>query len=156
MDDETISEIPFEEFLFPAVALFVDLRDIAKIRCVDLRNRIPRLGQELTDELFSAADVVVLPYRNVWQSAVLFQAFSYARSVLASALGGFIETIREGKTGYLFPAGDRNALAQRLVELSRDRPALEVVGRQARDGARRDNNWDQIARMTLEVYRSAR
>jgi glycosyltransferase involved in cell wall biosynthesis len=113
------------------------------------------LSQELTDELFSAADVVALPYREIWQSAVLFQAFSYAKPVLASAVGGFSETIRDGATGYLVPPGDRDALVRRIDDLSRDRAALKAAGARAQALSQDENSWVHIARLTQRVYQSA-
>jgi len=113
------------------------------------------LSQDLTDELFSAADVVALPYRQVWQSAVLFQAFSYAKPVLASAVGGFPETIRDGATGYLVHPRDRDSLARRIIELSGDRASLQAAGARARAVSQVENSWVRIAKLTLQVYESA-
>ena len=113
------------------------------------------VSQGMTDQLFSGADVVVLPYRSITQSAVLFQAFSYGRPVLASAVGGFAETIIEGVNGYLVPPQDRETLAARIAELSRDRAALTKCGVRARERARAENDWGRIGELTRSLYHEA-
>jgi glycosyltransferase involved in cell wall biosynthesis len=113
------------------------------------------LDRDATDRLFSAADVVVLPYRGISQSGVLFQAFSYGRPVLASAVGGLREVIREGENGYLFAAGDAVALGDRIVELTGRRLELSACGERARTAASRTHHWRGIAELTREVYRAA-
>ena len=113
------------------------------------------LDQDVTDQLFSAADVVTLPYREITQSGVLFQAFSYGRPVLASAVGGFAETVIEGVNGYLFRQGDLQNLADRIVELSQDRQRLVECGNRARERARSENDYTRIAALTRDVYQIA-
>jgi glycosyltransferase involved in cell wall biosynthesis len=113
------------------------------------------LGQEETDRVFSAADVVVLPYRRVSQSGVLFQAFSYGRPVLVSAVGGFRETIHEGENGYLFPPGDVAALGRRIGELTQRRSELSACGERAQKTASITHDWHRIAELTREVYYEA-
>lgn len=72
------------------------------------------IENERVSELFGAADLVVLPYRSATQSGVVPVAYQFDVPVIASNVGGLSEVIEEGKTGYLFPAGDSAALAGRI------------------------------------------
>ena len=49
-----------------------------------------------------AADCIVLPYRSIDQSGVLFLAYRFGVPVLAAEVGNFCEDVVEGETGYLF------------------------------------------------------
>jgi len=105
------------------------------------------------DALFSACDCVVLPYTEISQSGVLYQAFAYERPVIASRVGGFAEAIEEQRNGLLFEAGDVPALARLLAEWGARQEALAAMGRAAKSMALEGNSWDSVAIATREVYR---
>ena len=63
---------------------------------------------------FSAADVVLAPYRIEAQSGVALTAFHFARPVIASRVGGLPEIVRDGINGYLIPTEDPGALANAI------------------------------------------
>lgn len=60
---------------------------------------------------FSIADLVVLPYWDASQSAVVPLAMATGRGVVASAVGGLPDLVRDGETGILVPPRDAPALA---------------------------------------------
>ncbi len=62
---------------------------------------------------FSAADVVVLPYRAVQTSGSLLLAMSYGRPVIAPRLGELPETLADA-ADLLFSAGDEEDLRRQL------------------------------------------
>ncbi len=60
---------------------------------------------------FSAADVVVLPYVETSQSAVLQLAFGCGLPVITTAVGGLVDIVQDGENGLLVPPADSDALA---------------------------------------------
>ncbi len=52
---------------------------------------------------------------------IVVEAFSYGVPIIASRLGSLMELIEEGKTGWLFNAGDSNDLARKVEHVFRDR-----------------------------------
>ncbi len=68
---------------------------------------------------FRRADLVVLPYREIDQSGVLFTALAFGKPLLLSDVGGFPEVARTG-AAKTFPAGDAGALHDALIELLGD------------------------------------
>ena len=101
---------------------------------------VPRFidGRELP-AYFRRADLVVLPYREIDQSGVLFTALAFDKPLLLSDVGGFPEVARTG-AARTFAAGDARAKA--LAEMS---------GR-ARELASGEYSWDEIGRRTLALY----
>ena len=104
---------------------------------------------------FGAADVVTLPYLAASSSAVLLNAASHARPVVATAVGGLPEMVRDGTTGRLVPPGDSRAIADALVELLQNRERARAMGENARQYALANHNWACIGKMTSEAYKNA-
>lgn len=101
---------------------------------------------------YAAADAVVLPYRRIYQSGVLLMAMSHAKATVVSDLAGMTETVTDGVEGYSFPAGDAEALADKLVEALSDPEELRLVGERARSRARKRHDWGEVGRATAACY----
>lgn len=65
--------------------------------------------------MFEAANVVVLPYRSVTGSGPLMAAYNYGKPVIATRVGGFIEHIVDGQSGYLCDV-DAESIAQAIIK----------------------------------------
>ena len=64
---------------------------------------------------FSAADVLVAPYRQVTGSAVVQMALGYDCPVITTTVGGLADLVRDGENGLLVPPSDSAALAAGIV-----------------------------------------
>ena len=69
---------------------------------------------------FSAANLLVMPYRSVTGSAVVQLSFSQGLPVLVSDIGALKEIVKEDKTGFLVPEGDIDAIAAKVVTYFKD------------------------------------
>jgi glycosyltransferase involved in cell wall biosynthesis len=74
---------------------------------------------------FSATDVVVLPYVDATQSAVVPLAYAFERPVITTRVGGLPDVVFDGETGILVPPGDSEALAQAIVRFFLSEPDKE-------------------------------
>ena len=101
--------------------------------------------------LFRRADLVVLPYREIDQSGVLFTALAFGKPLLLSAVGGFPEIAERGAAELVAP-GDRAALHLALVRLLADEPRRERLAAGARAAAAAAYSWDAIAADHLALY----
>jgi D-inositol-3-phosphate glycosyltransferase len=118
---------------------------------VDLHLRF--IPSELLPAYFSAVDLVVLPYRETFQSGVALAAYAYERPVLATAVGGLPELIDEGTTGFLVPPNDAGALAHALATAAADPNRLRSMGTAAGERSREVHDWARIAARHEEIYR---
>jgi D-inositol-3-phosphate glycosyltransferase len=109
-----------------------------------------------TEIYFKAADVLVLPYKHIYQSGVLFLAYSFGLPVIASDVGSLREEIVEGRTGFVCKAQHPDDLAKVIEHyfasdlyhrLDRHRQAI-------REYACARYSWDQVGKLTVNVYRS--
>lgn len=104
---------------------------------------------------YAATDLVVLPYRKIYQSAVLLMAMGYGRPVMVSGIEGMTEMVEDGANGYVFASGDASALADKLIEALSDPEELRAVGERGFAYVQQRHDWNKIGQMTLECYRSA-
>jgi glycosyltransferase involved in cell wall biosynthesis len=102
---------------------------------------------------FRRADLVVLPYREIDQSGVLFTALAFGKPLLLSDVGGFPEVASTG-AARVVPAGDPAALREALRTLLGDPAALAELSSRAKEAAEGRYSWGEIARQTLDLYRS--
>ncbi len=65
---------------------------------------------------FSAADVVVLPYVDATQSAIVSLAYTFDKPVITTNVGGLPEVVCDGETGFIVPPRDSAALAAAMVK----------------------------------------
>jgi len=107
-----------------------------------------------TEVYFKAADVLVLPYAEVFQSGVLFLAYSFGLPVIAADVGSFRDDIIPGKTGYLCRSCSPTDLAH-AIESYFDSDLYKTLERrrpEIRDYALARNSWSVVADMTRGVY----
>jgi glycosyltransferase involved in cell wall biosynthesis len=98
------------------------------------------------------ADLVVLPYRNIEQSGVLYTALAFGRPLVLSAVGGFPEVAEQG-AARLVPPEDPAALAEALRELLADRSARDALADAATTASATSYSWERIGEATLALYR---
>jgi D-inositol-3-phosphate glycosyltransferase len=104
-------------------------------------------------ELFAAADTVALPYRVVSQSGVLLLAYGFHRPVVVYPVGGLLEAVLEGETGWICARSDVEALAEALA--ASVAAGSSECARRGEAGARLAEEryaWPVIARRTGELY----
>jgi glycosyltransferase involved in cell wall biosynthesis len=101
-----------------------------------------------TTALFRRADMVVLPYREIDQSGVLFTALAFGKPMILSDVGGFPEI----EAAEHFPAGDPEALRDRIRSLLADPSRRDELAKRAQHAADTDFSWDAIAARHLALY----
>jgi glycosyltransferase involved in cell wall biosynthesis len=112
------------------------------------------IPDEETEIYFKAADVLVLPYRHIYQSGVIFLAYRFGLPVLAADVGSLKEEIIEGKTGFVFRPEDPADLARTIeTYFSSDLYAhLDRRREEVRDIAAARHSWGEVGRATTEIY----
>jgi D-inositol-3-phosphate glycosyltransferase len=112
---------------------------------------IPDAEMEL---YLKAADVLVLPYKEIFQSGVLFLGYSFGLPVVATDVGSFREEIVEGETGFLCRSADPSDLAETLEVYFESDLYRELPRRRSeiRSYARERYSWDSVRDLTLRAY----
>ena len=114
------------------------------------------LNQSEMAEAYVASDCLVLPSDDgeTW-GLVVNEAMACGRpAIVSDKVGCGPDLIRDGETGYVFPLGDVEALAERLTALAADPERLAEMGRRAQRLVRDEYNLDRAVEGTLAAIRS--
>ena len=84
----------------------------------------------------------------------MLEALACGRPVVASAVGGIPEQVEHGKTGFLVPGGDQQAMAQHVEQLLCNRSRWSEMGHHAAEAARSRFNLERQVNAYLEWYES--
>jgi D-inositol-3-phosphate glycosyltransferase len=129
------------------------LRDAARAHGVDDRVMfVGGVARHQVPALVRSADVVVcVPWYEPFGIAAL-EAMACGVPVVASAVGGFTDSIVNGTTGLLVPPRDPAALADAADALLADPAMRAAFGDAGVRRARRWYSWQRVAAQTESVY----
>jgi glycosyltransferase involved in cell wall biosynthesis len=122
------------------------LKTIEELR---LQGHIVVVDQYVPNEevglYFSAADVVVLPYVDATQSAIVSLAYAFDKPVITTDVGGLPEVVSDGETGFIVPPRDNEALAAAIVNYFEG----DFASRMAANVKARKNalSWEGLVRL---------
>ena len=102
---------------------------------------------------YSACDVFALPRLSRVTPRVLFEAMACRTVVITSEIGGIVDFVQDGITGFLIPPYDSNLLAFRILQVLRNEIHSVGIADAAHEFAVRNLDWDIIVhRLRTEVY----
>ena len=116
---------------------------------LDLNERVLQFVRYIEDEekdfFFRSADALILPYRAIFQSAVLLMGMSYGVPIVASDLAGNREVISNENYGLLFASEDHVDLARKINHLFESPKLLEDISIQSRAYMEHKYSWKNAA-----------
>jgi glycosyltransferase involved in cell wall biosynthesis len=110
------------------------------------------IADEEVSAFYASADVVVLPYRRIYQSGVLLLAMSYRRAVLVSDIPGMMDVVTPGQNGYAFLAGSPAALAEAMIRVLQDDAERERVADRGFAYVTSRHDWIRIGEQMSALY----
>jgi glycosyltransferase involved in cell wall biosynthesis len=162
--DKGLGELVQALARLPALHLLIGGQDLGALAAVSERIHSPELADRVTvregflemgeaAKLFAAADTVSLPYPSASQSGVLLLAYGFHRPVSVYPVGGLVESVIDGQTGWVCARPHVAALVDALAA-SIDAGREECL-RRGEAGARLAQerfSWPTIARRTADLY----
>lgn len=109
------------------------------------------------DKLKALADagVLCLPSYAEGLPVCVLEAMACGLPVVSTPIAGIPEAVRDGRTGYLVPPGDRAALADRLVRLLADDGLRRRMGERGLALARQRFDRDVVVRELKDIWSTA-
>jgi glycogen synthase len=114
-------------------------------------------GNVPTDQvagIMRQSTALILPSRKETFGRVLVEAQFASVPVIGAKVGGIPELISDGKTGWLVDPGDAGALADRIVQICRDRDGATQIGQTARNSAIERFEFSRTLQQTLALYQA--
>jgi glycosyltransferase involved in cell wall biosynthesis len=107
-----------------------------------------------TELYFKGTDLFVLPYREIFQSGILFLGYSFGLPAVAADVGALRDDVIEGKTGFLCRPHDPDHLSKTIATYFESPLYADLERRRVeiRDYVTSQHSWDVVADMTRDVY----
>lgn len=106
-------------------------------------------------QLYSHAAVFVCPSVYEPFGLINLEAMACETAVVASAVGGILEVVEDGKTGLLVPPGRPDELAAAIRRLLDDPALARAMGQAGRRRVEEKFAWASVAERTEQVYAEA-
>lgn len=108
------------------------------------------IGQ--TTDLLPVFDVFVMPSLMEGLGLSVIEAQACGIPVVASRVGGLVDLIDEGASGYLVNSRDPSALARRIIDVLKDPDGAHIMALQARSNIEQHFSAKRMVKQTLELY----
>lgn len=107
------------------------------------------------EKYFMASDCIALPYRDIYQSGVLFLAYSFGLPAIATRVGNFENDIVNEKTGIFADAIDPYSFANALEKYfcSPFYHDLAQTRQHIREWSSGNYSWNTIGKETYNLYK---
>ena len=117
-------------------------------------KRIGFVPDEEVEQYFKAADALVVPYRDIFQSGLPFLSYNFGCPVIATDVGSLREVIVEGRTGMVCTPNDPAALARAIDEYFSSALYRDLDSRRddIRSVAVERHSWVTVGDITNRVY----
>jgi PEP-CTERM/exosortase A-associated glycosyltransferase len=167
------------DLLLAAIARLADVRPELRVLLVGggfqeqaLHNQAQTLGiadrvvftgrvpHDQVNRYYDLIDVLAYPRHRIRLTDLVtplkpLEAMAQGRIFVASDVGGHRELIRDGETGFLFPAGDAAALAATLERVLAARADWPRLAAQARQFVEQERTWVSSVSRYRQVYAAA-
>lgn len=101
---------------------------------------------------FNAADIVALPYLQVYQSGVVLLAYAYEKPVVATTEGEFLTVVKNNETGLLVPANNAAKLAEALSRYLDNPNEARCFAQRGKKDISERLSWNTIAQQVFKAY----
>jgi glycosyltransferase involved in cell wall biosynthesis len=102
--------------------------------------------------IMNTSKIIVLPYTDITQSAVLYQdALAYARPVIVTDVGDLGRVVEQNHIGLVVPPRDIDSLNEAIVNLVSNEQKLRVC-QDNEIRMQREFSWDSISKLHARIY----
>ncbi len=125
------------------------------VKELKLTGEVHFLGsQDYLEDLLSCADLLVLPSEQESFGLTALEAMSCEVPVVCTRIGGLPEVVIHEETGYLFPVGEIQTMADAAIDLLKDEEKLRRFRKNARRRAVERFDASKIVPQYEKTYRS--
>jgi glycosyltransferase involved in cell wall biosynthesis len=143
--------IPDARFVIAGSGRFDGYRQLIRDdKAFEIHNRF--IPNQEVPPLFRRAAVVVLPYLEASQTAVVPIAYDFGKPVIVTRIGGLPEVVDDGESGLVVEPGNPEQLARAIIRVIGDDRFRKHLAKGARRIAETRLSWKAIAAQTARLY----
>jgi len=116
----------------------------------DIKTYFEYIKEEDVSSYYEKSDVIILPYKKIYQSGVLLLSLSYGRTVIVSDLEPFKEVISHESNGLIFESENPADLARKILQL--DKSLINSMTNNSKNSISNDYDWLKIGIKTNLFY----
>lgn len=139
-------------------SLKAEISDLGLENEVYMAGFLPSQSRELSDA-YAGCDIFILP--SIIDSRgdteglgyVVLDAMAHGKPVIASAVGGITDMIKDGETGYLVPQKDPAALAEKIIFVRDHYAEAQRIAAQGWDHAVKNFTWEKAVEGLSAAYK---
>lgn len=112
------------------------------------------IPDEEVEVFMKSANVMILPYKNIFQSGVIFLSYNFGLPVIVSDVGSLSDYVVEGETGFVFSEGNANDLSDKIYSYFNsdlycmaDNSGVNII-----EYAGKISSWNKVSEITYDIY----
>ena len=115
--------------------------------------RLPGLRSDVPD-ILAASDIFASTSHSEGLSNSILEAMYSGLPTVATAVGGTVEIVKDGITGFLVPDSDSGMIASRLCQLAENAELRRTMGIRAKEYVRKNYSLEALAEKYMALYSS--
>ena len=134
--------------------IWIKLRKVKSlISKYGLKNKIIFINRFIPDDhiipFFNLAEIIIYPYSSATQSGSLNFALSAAKPIIATAVGGFKEILKDQVNSLIIPPNDPLKLADAILKLIEDQELAKNIANKGYEYFQNNSSWKIIMQKML-------
>ncbi|MGD0098823.1 MAG: glycosyltransferase family 4 protein [Acidobacteriota bacterium] len=137
---------------------WIDIKNIIKEHGLEdiILQRIEYIPEVEAEVYFKAADVLILPYKNIFQSGLIYTSYRFGLSVVAADTGSLKDDVIIGKTGFICKSEDPEDLANKVIQYFNSDLFKDLDGTREKiiQQGKINHSWELTGERTFDLYRT--
>ena len=129
--------------------------DKYKLTKKQLRTDIRFIPDGEVGYYYSACDLAMMPYLDVYQSGVIQLTYAYGKPAVATAIAPFMEIIEDGVTGFICEPNNIDSLTNAIERALEDKILFEQMGEAGKEKIAKKYSWTDRAKKITELYQKS-
>jgi glycosyltransferase involved in cell wall biosynthesis len=109
-----------------------------------------RITNERLKDIYSCADIFILPTKWEGQPIVVLEAMSYGLPIITTNKYGMVDQVDDGITGFLLDSLQPERIAEKMERIVAMN--YKKMGERSREKAEREFSWSSVAERTIKVF----
>ena len=105
---------------------------------------------------YSACDIAVLPYLDVYQSGVIQLTYAHNKPAIATAIPPFLEIVEDNVSGFVCQPNSVESLKDQMVKSIEKKNSLDKYAKNGIRAIKEKYCWEKIANEINDLYRESK